>query len=496
MLLAGAVLTINLFRPWVGYHDFNGASLSLAARNFLRYGFLATKFAPVMNPDTVSPDRFAFSLHHPPLVPVLAAISFGLFGVHEASARLVPIAASLGSVLFLYLLARDLYGRRLALLAAFLFALTPLHAYFGRMLSEEPITEFFILGSVFFYQRWSASRDRRAFGFSLALYGIGMWAGWAAYYLGALVPCHHLLARGKRVKLTLLFPALALVAFGLFLAQVGAAGQGPALHDLWTQFLWRVGNASQEVPNVQRAAVPGFSLLQWVARDGRWAFYGFTPVLLLLASGWAVGAWRAFRAEGRPLAPDLVVGLLYAVGLINVLFFKQASYIHEFWLFYLAPPLALSAAAGTDSLRRFLGHWRGERLGQRLTVFILLAFVLLSVLKLRSYHRITEDRQVLLGQMIRRQTRPGQAVILAGWTDTRVAYYAERNLIPAGDSPHSLGRFQKREEAIGMIVVDTRNPAWRDFQAFVTARCEPKTFRQFVYADFHTCRPEGQGQQL
>jgi hypothetical protein len=43
-LMSAGIVSYKLTDPWTGHHDYNGAFYSLPARNYLRYGYGATRF--------------------------------------------------------------------------------------------------------------------------------------------------------------------------------------------------------------------------------------------------------------------------------------------------------------------------------------------------------------------------------------------------------------------------------------------------------------------
>src|SRR5262249_6326249 len=70
---------------------------------------------------------------HPPLVPLLVAPVYYLFGVGEWQTRLPTSAATVAAVYVLYRILRRRSTGRVALLAAVLFAASPMNLYFGGM---------------------------------------------------------------------------------------------------------------------------------------------------------------------------------------------------------------------------------------------------------------------------------------------------------------------------------------------------------------------------
>lgn len=79
---------------WKGsFSGWNGANYSLVARNHVRYGLARTKGLMVF---TSRPDaeQLDYYLHHPPLLGLLVASQFYLWGESEFVARLLPILFS------------------------------------------------------------------------------------------------------------------------------------------------------------------------------------------------------------------------------------------------------------------------------------------------------------------------------------------------------------------------------------------------------------------
>ena len=98
--------------------------------------------------------------HHPPLVPVLEAPLYALFGVSIASARLVEVGAFVAAVALLYLIVLTLYDWIAASIAAVLLATSPFVILLARsVLSEVPAIAL-VLAAVLFLLRFCV-RERR-----------------------------------------------------------------------------------------------------------------------------------------------------------------------------------------------------------------------------------------------------------------------------------------------------------------------------------------------
>ncbi|GIX49568.1 MAG: hypothetical protein KatS3mg131_3779 [Candidatus Tectimicrobiota bacterium] len=90
----------NIFEPLVTLGSgkvspssgFNNAVYSIAARNFVRYGYIDFGLGQILNTGRVAPEEFVYYITHPPLSALLTSISIRIFGMTEWSVQLVPAA--------------------------------------------------------------------------------------------------------------------------------------------------------------------------------------------------------------------------------------------------------------------------------------------------------------------------------------------------------------------------------------------------------------------
>jgi mannosyltransferase len=68
----------------------------------------------------------------PPLYYMAIAAWMGVFGTSEAAMRSFSLVASVAALLFVYLIGKELFGQRRAMLAAFIFALMPMQVSFAQ----------------------------------------------------------------------------------------------------------------------------------------------------------------------------------------------------------------------------------------------------------------------------------------------------------------------------------------------------------------------------
>ncbi|MFQ5913103.1 MAG: ArnT family glycosyltransferase [Nitrospinota bacterium] len=137
-------------------------------------------------------------LEKPPLLYWLAAASFSVFGVSEASARLVPALCSLLAAFILFLLGGRLYGEKAGWLAFFILLTGLTWSVYGRFLTTDIP--------------------------AIAFLTTALWAYWRARETGArryLLAFSGALAAGvlTRGLLALVFPVILIVAFSLIRRQ-------------------------------------------------------------------------------------------------------------------------------------------------------------------------------------------------------------------------------------------------------------------------------------
>jgi 4-amino-4-deoxy-L-arabinose transferase-like glycosyltransferase len=86
----------------------------------------------------------------------LTAVSEAIFGLNAFAVRLPSVLAGIATVLFTYLLAKELFGKRIALVASLLIAVEPWSLFLSRAAFEANLALFlFISGTYFFFKGFS-----------------------------------------------------------------------------------------------------------------------------------------------------------------------------------------------------------------------------------------------------------------------------------------------------------------------------------------------------
>ncbi|MBV9957333.1 MAG: glycosyltransferase family 39 protein [Acidobacteria bacterium] len=162
-----------------------------------------------------NPPSDANVLAHPPGYPLLAALLFAFNGESDAALRLWQLLCDAASVIFLFLIARELLSQRVAVMAGVMAALSPQLAYNSLLLLPDSLAVLPILMSVYLFIR--AAKEERGWIKLLAagaLLGLSCWLRPNALalplFMAALTP--FVFRRGQRWR-----AAVALAGAGLLL---------------------------------------------------------------------------------------------------------------------------------------------------------------------------------------------------------------------------------------------------------------------------------------
>ena len=398
-------------RPWShGDHNgWGGAFYSNIARNYVRYGYLETRFAPVINTGNVPPEDRRYYLTHPPGIGLAVSVAFHLFGEHEWSARLVPLLFGLGSIVLVFRIGSKIASREIGLVAVALFSLAPLETLYGAHVDPQgPPVAFFGLLLLLAYEE-----RRPLLGAAALVLGAGF--DWPIHYLSGLLAFHALFFRPDRRRWAVGLFAGSLLLVTSFLLYARFVAPHPRQQYLQSTpgdaFLFWSG------VRVPPGRIPGRpietrALGEWLLRMARHLDSLYTLPLLALA---AFGA--AFAARGGSSA----LSILLLWGLAHILMFPLGAFVHDYWSMYLAPGVSLAAASGlvriADSLRR------GRTLflpasSAALSLFLLTA----GIGRVDSLPR----EPPALGKKLHELTGPDEGILMLNPLDARDAYYADR----------------------------------------------------------------------
>jgi len=345
IFLTVIILGININVPWGEEHcGLSGSHYSVIARNYLRYGLLKTKFGCVMNSGYLEPHKFNYYISQPPLLPMLIAVSFLIFGVSEASARLVPALFAIGFTIVFYLFIDRFFKKRIALLSSIFLIFTPIFMYFGNFVGQETIALFFIIMFFYNYFSWIESEKGKNLFLMLISFIFSTLIGWIGYFLIVPICINQLLSKKyKRNSIVIILLTISGFVFSLHLFHASfLMGFQKCLNCLANRLLSRTDIFCA---NRTSAANPWEFFSMEIFR----CFCIFTPVLIFLSTIWIVSFIRKIRPKSYSKG-DIIVFSLLTFGFAPLFIFQNLYFNHNFFLFYCLPFFAIASAAGLDEL--------------------------------------------------------------------------------------------------------------------------------------------------
>lgn len=434
-ILSALVLSYGINLPFGGHHDWNSVMYSQIARNHLRYGLFQTKLGMVTNYGQLGPgEQLGFFTHYPPLMPLLLALDFKLFGEVEWSARLVPILSSILLIFTLTYLAQKFWNRPTAVFTAVLATTSPMLLYYSKIPVHETVILGFLGLTFLNYFKWLNSHRLKDFWLTFTSLLLSQLTGWAGFYLSLYLPLHTLIFAPQFFhrfrKLFLIIFSLAPILFLLHNLHVHFLTGPQAQQSLWQVFLFRL--------NLGPSAQPyHLTLTKFLSGQIRWLPLFFTRIMIILSLIWWLKLFlRLFRYQ-RILISDSLLVLLAVFGFTHNLIFRHLAFIHDYMLIYALPFLALSAAVVLGKLYHRLDRHFPLNILAALTLLLLMTIEKVNLVNI-LFHSGDTNPAVPLGKAIAKQTPPSDTILVLNtqfmkYHDVFIRYYADRH-ITAADS--------------------------------------------------------------
>ncbi len=327
----------------------------------------------------------------------------------EIIGRLVTIVFSLISIALMFLIGRKLYGKKVGIMAAFLFAFIPYNIYFSRTVLPDPLGVTFGLLGIYFFIKFIQEEGR----WFLYLSSMG--------FAGSLLI--------KPFNVFYLVPAV-YITYNKFGSKLFSQAHVLIRHLIFTFLviapicIWRVWI------NKYPLGIPHFE----------WAFNGdgirFQPAFWYWMFGERIGklmlgVWGTVpfylgltRIRKNLFAHFWVLGIV-----LYVIVVATANVRHDYYQIMLVPPLALMVALGLSSARG-----KFEKL--ILTGCILVAFGV-GGFQVKEYYNINHPELMVAGKAVQKYV-PKQAMIIAPYNgDTAFLYQTGRYGWPVVDEDFS-----------------------------------------------------------
>ncbi|MDO8619127.1 MAG: glycosyltransferase family 39 protein [Candidatus Daviesbacteria bacterium] len=113
--------------------------------------------------------KFSLADFHPPLHYILLWFWGRIFGFSEISLRTPSVIFGVLTILFVYLLAKELFNKKTALIAGLLLSLAPLHIYYSQEARMYSLATFAVTLSFYFLELLLQKRKFASLGYTLSL---------------------------------------------------------------------------------------------------------------------------------------------------------------------------------------------------------------------------------------------------------------------------------------------------------------------------------------
>jgi 4-amino-4-deoxy-L-arabinose transferase-like glycosyltransferase len=416
------------------------------------------------SPDLPNPERLF--LAEPPIYNSMIAFVYSFLGIRESLARLVSVFLSLGTIIFLFALVRDLLSKREALWACFFSAILPFSVFYSRVILPEPLMLFACLGMLFFFKNWLDKRNWLNFSLAVLFSSLALTQKAFPFFLS--LPMVYLVFKIWRLRLLQEKKLIFNLFFFLFIVSIPIV--------LWRLWIVRFPEG-----------VPPYD---WLFNQGgirfrpaffRWIFGQRIGQLIL-------GLWGLpLFVLGLSLKPSRKSGWFFHWWLVSFLVyvsvFAAGNVTHDYYQIPFIPIAAIFLARGTAWLLR-APRMYFSRFASRLLLAICVLFMVgFSWYQVRDFYTI-QGGVDLAGKALDVLV-PKEALILTGDSnDATLLYNCNRHGWTGGyasyfpNEPASI----KKAKSLGA-------------QYYVTTKfndLEPSEFGKFMFENFRVLKKSDQ----
>jgi len=408
LVLALVVRWYKIDDPLADWHSWRQADTASVTREFIKQGMnpLVPRFQDLSSfPSEIFNDQgyrmVEFPLYNIP--HALLAQNFTFWSIAKWG-RVLSISFSLASIVFLYLIANRLSGRRVAILTAIYMAILPFNVFYSRTVLPDNLMILLVLMGTHFFLKFLDRPSPSLFLLSsLSLSASLLVKPYAAFFLLPLF-VFALRRFGPRLLLrieTYLFVAITIAPF----------------------ILWRdwITNFPAGIP--KSGWLYNLRLIRLRPAWWRWLFAERFGKLIM-------GYWGIIPFFlGLVLKTKLKEHWFYHFWIIGILayfvIFAGGNVTHDYYQFITIPAIAIFLAKGTDFLLRPTKNfsWPITPLLAAIVIAFALAF---SWYEVKGYYQVNNWSIVLAGEKADEIIPPGAKVIAPYSGDTAFLYQTNR----------------------------------------------------------------------
>lgn len=336
-----ALATAWLDKPFTGHHDWDNVLYTYAVQNYLEYGYSELEYIQVYSPLKSLPEDLDRSgayvyRHNPPTIALVQSLSVRAFSFSEAFIRLPNIFLTLFSIVIFYQLGRVMYGKAVGIRAAFFFALAPLVVYFSRTVNHEAGNIMFANALILVYILWLRTQKTSWFIWACLIAIMGIWYGhFMAFFLALLFPYSLIFGNRQEKIMTLVICIVGFIAFVVWMTYTTRMFDAYIIDEFIEIYTIRTSDQSNGEGDTT------FNMLEYVIRMFARIFYGFSFFAFVFAM---VGIY-ALHKKGNN-REDYLLWVHLIAGLVYTTLWRNATWIHDYFTYYVVAPLAMWAGYG------------------------------------------------------------------------------------------------------------------------------------------------------
>lgn len=441
ILICALVLRLyKISSPVLDWHSFRQADTASVTREYVKHGIdlLHPHYHDLANIQSGLENTEGYRMVEFPIINAVVAGGVKLFPFLsiEISHRLLSILFSLATLVYLFLLIKQISGVKVAYTSAIVFALLPYNIYYSRTILPEPGVVFFFIASLYYFYHWLKSERLIPALISLLCM---MLALLLKPFVGFFFPVFFVIAFSLQPKksiknpLIYLYFILSIIPFIWWRQWISQFPSGiPANSWLFDGF---VTPFPDDLP--KNKITETLHTLFGYNKEGlryhpawfRWLgferltklFLGYTGVLFLVAS-----VYKLRKKE------NLIFLTWWACVASYFLIIARGNVQHDYYQILIMPLVAWSVGRGMVIIESLLSKKLSHLVSFLIVIVLFITGLLLSWKMVKGYYSINNPEYVTAGAAVNRLTPPDAKVIAPAFGDTMFLYQTNRTGWPIG----------------------------------------------------------------
>jgi len=339
----------------------------------------------------------------PPFYSWLVFALFKLFGISDISARLASIFAAIFTVPFVYLLAKELYDRNVAILSSLIFLFIPWVVHLsGRVQTDMVMTALMTASIACFIYAYNHKKSFIPFGI---FFGLALFTKQPSILILAIVAVWIILVVGRDEKFTIIKKSVFPVLIGLI----------PIL--AYVSYHVLNGNAQGVIQLVYGEGVHRMVPFSDLKNTLGGIIIGISPLVLIFS------VYEIYKSRNWK---NVLVIWIFIYGLFVL---ARTPPSHEYYIIPLTVPFAILASKGIFSFKEVFASkpMFQKKLGVLVAILVILSTIPVSYVFL-SYtgdlgYNSTKEVSVFLNDYMNENPDETYLMILPGWYAPQFTWY-------------------------------------------------------------------------